>query len=183
MITPYFLENFWVGSAFYIHAVYTGAIPYYSACVPSLPCSCQLGIAYYSLCWGSSPLYRHTPVEAAVPMPPDWLVSSRPSFIFFGDYYFATPGVWGLCAVNPSNLKSKIIHPSTPLIGQRRLAWNVYGQFHESYWTVGLSVIAVGRTRHFFSFRNKVSVRGQMFSKLANRFLKTLIHSDAVLDI
>lgn len=33
MITPYFLENFWVGGAFFIHGVYTGAIPYYSLVV------------------------------------------------------------------------------------------------------------------------------------------------------
>lgn len=32
MITPYFLENFWVGGVF-IHGVYTGAIPYYSLAV------------------------------------------------------------------------------------------------------------------------------------------------------
>lgn len=34
MITPYFLENFWVGGVFFfILGVYAGAVPYYSLAV------------------------------------------------------------------------------------------------------------------------------------------------------
>lgn len=144
MITPYFLENFWVGGAF-LFTVFTPVL--LSCYVPSLSCSCQSGIKCYSFCRGSRLAHKLSSLWSR-----SVLVSNPAATANFLRQIFCYPGVWA--SVNQSNLKRRSVHPCFLSIGSVRIAWNVYGQFPECYWTPRLSVIAVGRTRHFLPWQS-----------------------------
>lgn len=143
MITPYFLENFWVGAVFFysrcLHRCYSSLFSRYAPC---LSCPCQSGVKCYSLCRDSRLAHK---------LRSHWsrsvLVSSAAATANFPRQIFCQPGVWA--SVNQSSLKNGGFHPCFPIIGSVRIAWNVYGRFPEYYWTPRLSIIAVCRTRHF----------------------------------
>lgn len=110
MIKPYFLENFWVGGAFFIYVVNTGAIPYSLAVFPPYHVHVRQESALVHAAdvagWLVSllRLYRRSSVPLAL------LVSRPPAGVHFPRrLLFCHPGVWA--SVEPSNMKPRRIHP------------------------------------------------------------------------
>lgn len=118
MIAPYFLENFWVGSAFnlcFLHRYYSLVIP--SRCsVPIIFVSRK--IHCYLLCGDILGYFVAVAVTVV-----HTLNAHRPSLIFHSYYYFAILGFWA--SVTKSNMRFFRNPPSLLLIGYLRLVRNV----------------------------------------------------------